>query len=69
MIYLALVLTVLPRTRVQFETVGSKLRRQALYFIDWLSDRGFNLIVIVVVTSFLLRFVDELTRTVFILIT
>lgn len=68
MLYLALVLTVLPSTRVQFETVGSKLRRQVLHFIDWLGDRGFNLIVILVVTIFLVRFVDELTRTVFIVI-
>ena len=68
MLYVALVLTVLPRTRAQFETVGGRMRRQALHFIDWLSDRGFNLVIVLVVTVFLMRFIDEFTRTVFILI-
>lgn len=67
-LYVALVLTLLPRTRVQVETVGVKLRRQFLYLVDWLGDRGFNLILILIVTVFLMRFVDALTRTIFILI-
>lgn len=68
LLYVALVLTLLPRTRIQVETIGVKLRRQFLHLADWVSDRGFNLVIILVVTIFLMRFADELTRTFFILI-
>ena len=66
-LYSSLVLAFLPRTRTQFETVGTRFRRQALHFFDWLFDRGFNIFIVVVVTIFIMRFTDALIRTIFVL--
>lgn len=66
-LYSSLVLAFLPRTRSQVETVGTRLHRQALHFFDWLSDRGFNIFIVAVVTIFIMRFTDALIRTIFVL--
>jgi moderate conductance mechanosensitive channel len=66
-LYSAIVLAFLPRTRSQVETVGTRFRRQALHFFDWLFDRGFNIFIVIVVTIFIMRFTDALIRTIFVL--
>ncbi|MFM8395907.1 MAG: hypothetical protein ACKOB4_18465, partial [Acidobacteriota bacterium] len=66
-LYSSLVLAVLPRTRTHVETVGTRFRRQALHFFDWLFDRGFNIFIVIVVTIFIMRFTDALIRTIFVL--
>jgi small-conductance mechanosensitive channel len=66
-LYAALFLTLLPHTRTQVETVGTRLRRQTLHTLDWIVDRGFNIVIISIITIFLMRFVDALIRTIFIL--
>lgn len=67
LLYSALFLTLLPHTRTQVETVGTRLRRQTLHLLDWILDRGFNIIIIGVITIFLMRFTAALIRTIFIL--
>ena len=67
LLYSALFLTLLPHTRTQVESVGTRLRRQTHHLLDWILDRGFNIVIIGVITIFLMRFTAALIRTIFIL--
>lgn len=65
--FVALVMTLLPHTRTQVESVSGRLRRQTFHLLDWLLERGLNIIIIAAITIFVMRFVAALIRTIFIL--
>lgn len=65
--FVALVMTLLPHTRTQVESVSGRLRRQALHLLDWVLERGLNIIIIAAITIFVMRFAAALIRTIFIL--
>ncbi len=62
-LYFAFLINVAPQTRAQFETAGARLLRVRENLLSWLLDRGINLVIIVVVTIFLMRFASALIKT------
>jgi small conductance mechanosensitive channel len=64
-LYFAFVINVLPQTRTQFDSVGESLLRVRENFVAWLSNTGVNLIIVIVVTVFLMRFASALIKTIF----
>lgn len=66
-IYFSVLVQLLPDTRSQIRGVGTRLRRLRENIFDWLMDRGLNVIIIIVVTIFLMRFAAALVRTIFVL--
>jgi small conductance mechanosensitive channel len=64
-LYFAFVVNALPQTRAQFESVGDSLLRTRETFVTWLSSAGVNLIIVIVVTVFLMRFASALIKTIF----
>ncbi|MGE0129073.1 MAG: mechanosensitive ion channel family protein [Blastocatellales bacterium] len=64
-LYFAFLINVLPHTRTQFEGAGKSLLRVRENFVAWLLDKGVNLIIVIVVTIFLMRFASALIKTVF----
>jgi small-conductance mechanosensitive channel len=64
-LYVRLLLTLVPKTRYQMETVGVRLRRLSDNSIDWLLHPGVKLLLTIIVTIFVMRFAAALIRTIF----
>ncbi|MCG3163619.1 MAG: hypothetical protein JMDDDDMK_05058 [Acidobacteria bacterium] len=64
-LYFAFLINVLPHTRTQFENLGERLMRVRGNLARWLLDPGINLVIIIVVTVFLMRFASALIKAIF----
>lgn len=64
-IYFAFMINLAPGTRTQFDSVGGRLADMRDEFVKWLSEQGVNLVIVVVVTIFLMRFASALIRAIF----
>ncbi len=62
-IYLAVLIIVLPTTRMKFEIAGASLQGKRDNLLNWLLDHGINLIIVAVITVFLMRFASALIKT------
>src|SRR5262249_30192458 len=65
LLYLAFLIDVLPQTRRQFGDVSGSLREMGEKVVFWLSKQGINLVIVIVVTVFLMRFASALIKTIF----
>lgn len=64
-LYARLLLDFMPKTRRDMETVGARLHRLSDDSIEWLFHPGLRLLLTLIVTIFLMRFVAALVQTVF----
>jgi moderate conductance mechanosensitive channel len=64
-LYFAFAVNLIPHTRTEVETVGAKLDDIRTNLFSWLLEGGINIIIIIVITSFLMRFSSAVIRTVF----
>jgi moderate conductance mechanosensitive channel len=67
-LYFALLVNVLPHTKSEFVSLSQRLLLVRDTLLVWLFERGVNLVIVLVVTIFLMRFAAALIRTVFALI-
>lgn len=61
-LFLIFAIYLVPQTRAQFDTVGERLMGARDNLLDWLFSRGIMVVVIVVATLFLARFVGAVIR-------
>lgn len=64
-LYFAFLINVLPHTRTQFKGAGESLLQVGEKALAWLSNTGANMVIVIVMTIFLMRFASALIKTVF----
>jgi moderate conductance mechanosensitive channel len=64
-LYSVFLINLLPQTRAQFGGVGGRLREVGGRVVNGLTNQGVNLVIVIVVTVFLMRFASALIKTVF----
>jgi small conductance mechanosensitive channel len=64
-IYAAFLINLLPQTRAQFGGVSERLRAVGEGVVGGLTNNGINLVIVIVVTVFMMRFASALIKTVF----
>lgn len=62
-LYFVFLVNVLPQTRDEFGHLSGRLFRVRDYLLRWLIERGIKLVIIIVATIFLTRFVAALIKT------
>src|SRR5215510_8649345 len=65
LLYFSFLIYVLPQTRERVGGVSEGLRKAGGDVVKWLSDHGVNLVIVIVVTVFLMRFTSALIKNVF----
>jgi moderate conductance mechanosensitive channel len=65
LLYFSFLISVLPQTRERVGGVSEGLRKAGGDVVKWLSDHGVNLVILIVVTIFLMRFASALIKNVF----
>ena len=64
-LYSVFLINLLPQTRAQFGGVSGRLRAVGGNVVSGLTNQGVNLVIVIVVTVFLMRFASALIKTVF----
>ncbi|HEY7183106.1 MAG TPA: mechanosensitive ion channel family protein, partial [Blastocatellia bacterium] len=65
LLYFTFLINLLPQTRRQFGDVGERLQDVGETVVGWLANQGVNLVILIVVTVFLMRFASALINTIF----
>jgi len=65
LLYFSFLIYVLPQTRERVGGVSEGLQKAGGDVVKWLSDHGVNLVIVIVVTVFLMRFTSALIKNVF----